>query len=100
VHRGNEDIWTLIRLINRQWKVRGMDGTPYALNLAEFRETARDLGFKCDSRFYEKLNIWEVEALKVMGEGNSTTETDEEYLASMEKAATSLSKGNNGQSGQ
>lgn len=82
----NEEIWNLLILASTQWRTGGMDGTPYGLDYNVIIEIAKALGIGRDQIFFEKVKAFESEVLMIWKEKKKkgTTETDEEYLASIE----------------
>jgi hypothetical protein len=75
-----------------QFERAGMDGMPYALRINVIERMAENLGFVLDRSFYDKLDIWEREALRIMlaKAGITGNETDEQYLESMMRAQKRL----------
>jgi len=69
-----------------------MDGMPYALKIDVIERMAKNLGLVRDRSFYDKIDIWEREALRIMlaKMGITGNETDEEYLESMKRAQKRL----------
>ena len=89
---GNEEMYYLLSRAARQFDRAGMTGLPCSLKYEVVQQMARDLGIRRDRLFYEKLRIWEDEALRVIHAktGSAGHETDEEYLESMKRAQGKL----------
>ena len=60
---GNEEIWYLLVLAQTQW--RATDGGYYGLDFNVLIQMARGLGIQTGQIFFEKLRVYEREALKI-----------------------------------
>lgn len=73
---GNQPLWYLITLIPNQWEV-GFNGA-YALKMLVYLEMADRLGIPTGTSFFEKLRVYEREALKIIaGEKDKSGGCDE-----------------------
>lgn len=63
---GNQPLWYLITLIPNQWEV-GFNGA-YALKMLVYLEMADRLEIPTGPSFFEKLKMYELEALKMLNE--------------------------------
>lgn len=61
---GNRALWYLITLIPNQWEV-GNNGA-YALKMLVYIEMADRLSIPTGPSFFEKLRVYELEALKII----------------------------------
>lgn len=61
---GNEEIWYLLVLAQTQW--RATDGGFYGLDYAVITRIAKELGIHTGQSFFEKLRIYEREALSLI----------------------------------
>ena len=65
--QGNEEIWYLLVLAQTQW--RATDGGFYGLDFTVIIRMAKELGIAMGQVFFEKLRVYEKEALILFRQG-------------------------------